>query len=173
MHEQVYTHFSKFSIFHPNDHGFLGDHNTTAALIHLHDLWLEAAEHQELSAALLLDQSAALDVVCHQIFLDKLRIYKFSENSIKWFKSYLQNRYLYTQVESKISDPEEPQDYGVPQVSILGPLIYIIQCNDFPASTEEGESVMYADDNTDNTHDSDPMELKRKFSRKLTILHHG
>ena len=94
------------------------------------------------------------------------RIYKFSENSIKWFKSYLENRYLYTQVESKLSEPEEPQDYGVPQGSNLGPLIYIIHCNDFPASTEEGESVMYADDNTDNTHDSDPVELERKIQQE-------
>ena len=116
-----------------------------------------------------MDQSAAFDVVDHQIFLEKLKTYNFSEESICWFKSYLENRYLYTQVESKISKPQDPQNYGVPQGSILGPLIYIIHCNDFPASTEEGESVMYADDDTDNTHDSNPLELRRKIQIEANI----
>ena len=119
VHEQVYQHFSLHNIFHPNHHGFLGCHNTATALIQLHNIWLEAAEKQELSAALLLDQSAAFDVVDHQIFLKKLRVYKFSKSSIEWFKSYLESRVLYIQVESKLSDPLDPQEYGVPQALSL------------------------------------------------------
>ena len=155
VHDQVYHHFFNHKIFHPNHHGFLGHHNTSTALIQLQDLWLEASENKELSAALLLDLSAAFDVVDHSIFLKKLNVYKFSEKSIEWFKSYLESRRFFVQVESKISKKENLEDIGVPQGSILGPLIFIIFCNDFPDSSEDGESVLYADDNTDNTHDKD------------------
>ena len=51
----------------------------------------------------------------------------------------------------------------------MGPLIYIIHCNDFPASSEDGESVMYADDDTDNVHDKNPIELKRKIQQEAEI----
>ena len=189
VHDQVYQHFSINNIFHPNHHGFLENHSTATALIQLYDLWIKAAEKQELSAALLLDQSAAFDVVDHQIFLQKLKVYKFSQNSIDWFKSYLESRIQYIQVESKLSDPGDPQDFGVPQGSILGPLIYIIHCNDFPNSTnstennpngnnndnenssenednDNGESVMYADDNTDNVHDKDYSALTNKIQNE-------
>ena len=64
--------FFENDIFHPNHHGFLANHSTATAMIQLHNLWIEAAENQELSAALLLDQSAAFDVVDHRIFLQKL-----------------------------------------------------------------------------------------------------
>ena len=166
IHQQVYQHFVLHDLFHSNHHGFLGDHSTATALIQLQDLWLSAAEETKLSAALLLDLSAAFDIVDHGIFLDKLRRYKFSEETVEWFSSYLKDRKQVVQVESKYSDPEEIGEHGVPQGSILGPLIFIIFNNDFPANSEEGVSVLYADDDTANVSDDDPEELKNKIQRE-------
>ena len=78
IYDQVYSHFVEHNIFHPNHHGFLGQHSTATALIQLYDLWLEASERKELSAVLLLDLTAAFDVVDHKIFLEKLEAYDFS-----------------------------------------------------------------------------------------------
>ena len=108
----------------------------------------------------------AFDIVDHRIFLRKLESYGFSVNSIKWFSSYLTSRQQTVQVETKFSEPEALGDYGVPQGSILGPLIFIIFSNDFPASSVEGEAVLYADDDTENVRDSDPTELENKIQRE-------
>ena len=75
IHYQVYGHFEEQGLFHPNHHGFLGHHSTATALVQLYDLWLEASEKTELSAALLLDLTAAFDVVDHRILLEKLEAY--------------------------------------------------------------------------------------------------
>ena len=166
VHEQVYNHFINNNLFHGNHHGFLGNHSTASALIQLYDMWLSAAENKELSAALLLDLSAAFDLVDHSIFLRKLKAYNFSDYSIQWFKSYLEKRVQIIQVETKFSDPESLGNFAVPQGSILGPLIFLIFNNDFPASAIEGESVLYADDDTDNVADKNIEELAAKIQRE-------
>ena len=164
--DQVYNHFVVNEIFHPNHHGFLKNHSTSTALIQLYNMWLEAAEDQKLSASLLLDLSAAFDIVDHKIFLKKLAAYNFSPQAIQWFNSYLSGRSQTVQVESKFSASVQIGDYSVPQGSILGPLIFIIFNNDFPHSSIEGESVLYADDDTDVVADSDPEALEAKLQRE-------
>ena len=166
IHEQVYNHFEEHGLFHSNHHGFRSQHSTSSALIQLYDMWLSAAENTELSAALLLDLSAAFDIVDHSILLKKLKSYNFREETIQWFKSYLQDRVQVVQVESKFSAPEALQDYAVPQGSVLGPLIFLIFNNDFPASVVEGTSVLYADDDTDNVHSKDVKELTDMIQRE-------
>ena len=126
---------------------------------------MEASEDTLLSAALLLDQSVAYDLVDHLLLLKKLRVYNFSEESINWFSSYLGDRSQVVQVESKQGQSSKLGDHGVPQGSILGGLIFIIFSNDFPAYNQIGESVMYVDDDTDVDNDCDPQILHDKIQQ--------
>ena len=118
---------------------------------------------------MLLDLSAAFDVVNHEILLEKLQLYNFSPETLQWFKSYLSDRSQYVMVESRLSDPLHVGDQGVPQGSLLGPLCFIIFYNDFPAAREAGESILYADDDTDNCSNKDPTELRNMIQHEANL----
>ena len=80
--------------------------------------------------------------MCHLILTKKLSLYNFDTSSISWIMSYLSNRTQAVQVESTVSEPLECGDHGVPQGSILGGLLHVINSNDFPDCHDEGDSVI-------------------------------
>ena len=93
--------------------------------------WVEAASRGEMAGVAMIDQSAAFDSVDHEILGEKLRLYGFDDGSLAWVADYLSQREQSCYVESFLSPPLA-LTAGVPQGSILGPLIYCIFTNDFP-----------------------------------------
>ena len=112
-------------LLHPSHHGFRAKHSTVSALVQMFDSWIEAFEDDEVSAVIMLDMSAAFDVVDHVILLDKLALYGFEESALSWIKCYLSGRTQSVFIEGCLSDPLSVE-CGVPQGSILGPLLYIL-----------------------------------------------
>ena len=147
--DQVMKHFLSNDLFHANHHGGLPNHSTTTALIQIYDTFLNATQSKKITAALLLDQSAAYDLLDHSILLRKLSAYNFDENAINWFHSYLSGRSQSVQIETKQSPPIQLSDHSTPQGSVLGGLLFIIFENDFPACRVQGNSIMFVDDDTD------------------------
>ena len=126
-------YFEFNGLLHPNHHGFRNNCNTTTALLQMYDMWIEAMDRGELTGVVFLDQSAAFDMVNFEILLNKLSVYGFDEKSCSWFKSYLSERSQSVCVDGTCS-PLLPIKSGVPQGSILGPLLYIIYTNELPES---------------------------------------
>ena len=102
----------------PSHHGFRGQHSTCTALIQMIDSWVEAFDNGDISAVLMLDMSAAFDLVDHELFLKKLKVYGLNQETLHWISSYLSERMQQVYVDGALSDPLQVT-VGVPQGSIF------------------------------------------------------
>ena len=131
--------------------------STETSLIHTNDAFLKSIDDKKLTACVLLDMSKAFDSVDHQILLRKIQSVDASTSSLKWFNSYLTNRHQVVRIHSSVSDPL-PVECGVPQGSILGPLLFSIYVNDLPEVPRHCSTECYVDDTklfvSFNLHDS-------------------
>ena len=138
--QQIVKYMEANDLFHPSHHGFRHGLSTTSALLEMNDVWLEAFDNKKITAIVMIDLSAAFDVVNPSILLQKLRIYGFNEDSIQWLRSYLNSRYQKVYIDGFLSEAIQV-DIGVPQGSIIGPLMYTLYTNDLPEAVHEHQPI--------------------------------
>ena len=136
-----------YDLIYHHQSGFRKNHSCQTALNRLADHWLSEINENNIVGAVLLDLTKAFDLVSHKILLQKLRSYKFSNLSIAWFNSYLSDRKQQVHVSGKLSC-ERDIKAGVPQGSVLEPLLFILFINDLPLHIEFCELDLYANDAT-------------------------
>ena len=95
---------------------------------------------------LFIDLSKAFDTVDHSILLKKLELYGITDRNHGWLKSYLSNRRQFVQINEKEKTSLETISCGVPQGSILGPLLFLLYVNDLKNASNILDPIMFADD---------------------------
>ena len=163
---RVYSFLCNNDILSKSQYGFRRNHSTTHALIDLQDKIISAIDKNNFGLGIFMDLSKAFDIVDHEILLYKLKHYGIRGTALKWFTSYLNNRSQYTFFANCSSNKSQIK-HGVPQGSILGPLLFLLYINDITNSSEKLEFVLYADDTTLFYTQSNVENLKENVEYEL------
>ena len=127
--------------------GFRSKHSTETALIKIVDDLLFNLDNDRVSGMVLVDYRKACDMIDHTLLLKKLEMYGISRDSLQWFTSYLKDRRQLVKLVDKQSSVAIVR-HGIPQGSILGPLLFIVFINDLPLYVTSSRIDLYADDTT-------------------------
>ena len=125
--------------------GFRTNHSTDLCLAQLIDAVATGMDKQIHTGIILVDLQKAFDTLDHGVRLEKMKYFGFRVSIIKWFESYLSNRKFFVCIDNVFSEAGTLK-YGVPQGSILGPLLFLLYVNDLPQPLADADAYLYADD---------------------------
>ena len=145
VYEQIYNYLTKNNLLDSRQSGFRSLLSTVTALLDLTNQWCFNIDRGLVSGILFVDFKKAFDTVDHQLLLTKLEYIGIRGHALEWFKSYLESRFQIVFTNGVLSDKAILR-CGVPQGSILGPLLFLIYTNDLITIADYATVRMYADD---------------------------
>ena len=171
MYVRIIKFIEKHNILYKNQYGFQKGMSTEYAVNALVNNIVKCLENKEVGFCILLDFAKAFDTVNHEILLSKLEHYGIRGTALTWFKSYLSDRMQCTEIggiRSKL-------DYikcGVPQGSILGPLLFLLYINDIVMSSDVFKFILFADDTSLFYSHKDQNEATKIMNKELSKISH-
>ena len=151
MYKRTYNFLTSSNQLYAGQYGFRKQHSCENAICELVSKIVKNQEQKKPTIGIFLDLSKAFDTMSHKILLQKLNKYGIRGKASEWFTSYLTERQLRAKCNTQYEDTTQyseyfPIEYGTPQGSCLGPLLFLIFTNDFYLCIENGSCLLFADD---------------------------
>ncbi len=167
IHDRLYGYLDECQMLSSSQSGFRKSHSTTTCLSDFLNEVYSNIDEGRLSGVAFLDLKKAFDTVDHKILLSKLSDLNISYRTIRWFDSYLGSRTQVTRIGNVTSEPGS-LSCGVPQGSILGPLLFITYINSLPEALDGFNTFLYADDTAILTTGDSPEAIATNLNEALS-----
>ena len=169
LHSHLMSHLVENNLIHPLQFGFRKYHSTYMPLCKLTDEITKSMQDDQITCCVYLDLKKAFDTVSIEILLEKLYAYGLRKNLYSIMQSYLSNRTQRTKIKGQLSKSCDVQ-VGVPQGSILGPLLFIMYINDLPNIDKDVDFYLFADDTAIVAKAKTRDELQSKLNNLLPLV---
>ena len=167
MYQRLYNFLERYELLFNLQFGFRSGHSTDHALVSLTESIRSSLDNNRFGCGIFIDLQKAFDTVNHDILLSKLEEhYGIRGSAQTWFKSYLNDRKQFVSVNGHSSSLCKIS-CGVPQGSVLGPLLFLIYINDLPNSSKLLKFFLFADDTNIYFEADDHIGLTRRVNNEL------
>ena len=170
MHKRIYSFLEKYELLYSLQFGFRTQYSTTHALIHMTEAIRAGLDSGQVTCGIFVDFQRAFDTVNHEILFKKLEHYGFRGVINDWFRSYLNDRKQKVVING-FESRSRTMAHGVPQGSVLGPILFLIYINDLHKCIKYSRTYHFADDTNLLNISKDYKTLQRRVNYDLFSLH--